>query len=258
MFTIHSKLVALAFLAACNAAVLTALSESASAQSAVTLTSEGISGDLDSKRRSPSLSVTPVVEGERVKLLVDAYVAHVEYQHLPIQFDFFINRHFFTSQIRSKELPGPIGIEIGPQTAALPFNYTVIAKLLHPNREFTTVINGAVFSSNLSGTLDCTLTTGLNGDNSVEFVANSISTAQSSNNSFSISFDADSVTGGHEVVFSSTINVNGDEAQAALSIAQNGAPAAIVQSEGEVEVDDGALQSISLSSTDGDVALECS
>lgn len=228
------------------------------AQQNPTLTSEGVSGDMDSKRRSPVLSVSPVVESGKVKILVDAYVAHPEYKHLPIQFDFYINRQFLTSQIRSSELPGPVGIDVSTTTSPLPFNYTVIARLLHPNREFTTVINGAVFASVLTSQFDCTLVTAANSDESIEYVANDVTTIQLSNSSFKISFKAESVDGDHEIEFSTTMTVEGDVVNGSLSYSQDGETSKTAEIDGTPTVEDDELIALTLGSLDSDTLLNCS
>lgn len=108
------------------------------------LTTEGISGDIDKKNREPVLSVRVAAGTTSAVIYADAYVINGEFTKYPIQFDFYVNRSLFASQIRSTELPGPVGVTVPYETAPLPFNYTVVAKVLHPNRTFTTVLNATV------------------------------------------------------------------------------------------------------------------
>ena len=110
----------------------------------LTLTTEGVSGEADKGRRSPVLSASTSVTTGNVKILVDAYVPSSQYQKFPIKFEFFVNRKLVLTQIRSSELPGPVGIDIGTKVASPPFNYSIVATLLHPNRQYTTVLNAAV------------------------------------------------------------------------------------------------------------------
>jgi hypothetical protein len=131
------------------------LPQSVSAEEEV---AEGISGTVDKKRRAPVIVLNPQQTKDHVKILVDAYVPNTEYEQYPIKFDFYINRHFFVSQVRSKELPGAIGIDIGPDVATPPFNYSIIATLMHPNRQFVSMAQGAIYAQDLSTTLNCTLT----------------------------------------------------------------------------------------------------
>jgi len=130
------------------------------------LTTEGVSGDIDKHYREPVLSVRASAGATSTTIYADAYVINDEFKKYPIQFDFYVNRSLFASQIRSTELPGPVGVTVPHTAAALPFNYSVIAKVLHPNRVFTTVLNGAVERMDptpVPGTtfLNCTLTDNL-------------------------------------------------------------------------------------------------
>ena len=88
-----------------------------------------------------------VLDDATVKILVDGQVPNEEYQKYPIQYDFYINNRLFSSQITSKQLPGPIGIDVSSEVVPLPFNYTIKATVLHPNRTFTTMAFGAVDES---------------------------------------------------------------------------------------------------------------
>lgn len=110
----------------------------------ITMTTQGISGDSDKQDRDPILTVQTMAGATSATILVDAYVNNGEYKKYPIQFDFYVNRSLFASQTRSTELPGPIGVTVDYKTAPIPFNYSVIARVLHPNRTFTTVLNAAV------------------------------------------------------------------------------------------------------------------
>ncbi len=223
-----------------------------------TITGEGISGESDRDRRSPTVSVNASTSETGSKILVDAYIADPEFKNYPIQFDFYINRQFYTSQLRSSELPGPIGIDIPLTAATTPFNYSVVAKTMHPNRVFTTIINGAVFSSNLNASFDCTLTTGINSDDSIVYISNNTSIEQSGNSSVSLSFEAESTPDGHEVSASSNISISGTEATGTIVIEEDGNEARTVNVTGTVEQTDSKLTSLSLTSTEADVTLSCS
>ncbi len=130
----------------------------------LTLTTEGVSGDIDKHFREPVLSVGSHTGTTSTTINADAYVINDEFKKYPIQFDFYVNRSLFASQIRSTELPGPVGISVPYTVAPIPFNYTVVAKVLHPNRVFTTVLNAAVERIDPTPTpgggmvLNCTLT----------------------------------------------------------------------------------------------------
>lgn len=247
----HFQFLFLALLALCSA-------QKVYSDSSVLNTEEGINGEMDKKRREPTVSVETIVQTNNVKLLVDAYIAASEYQKYPIQFDFYVNRHFFTSQIRSSDLPGPIGVDIPPSLATPPFNFTVIAKTLHPNSVYTTVFNGAAFTSNVSGSLDCTLTTNAEGDESVEYVANSVSPTQSGNDSISVQFETDSTPEGHSVELTSSVTLSGTTASGNLNITVDGGETQTVEVSGDSAKDGDDLTSLNLSSSDGSVTLVCS
>lgn len=229
------------------------------AQTSEIITGEGISGDIDKKRRSPTVSLSTNKTEGNVQILVDAFVADTEYQKYPIQFDFYINRKFFTSQLRSTELPGAIGIDVASSVAKTPFNYSIVARTLHPNREFTTVINGAVFDTDIAAQFDCTLTTAINSEESREYIANGVNLNQVGNDALSISFETNSTPEGHSVKLSGTININDSEASSNITINEDQTTDKIVALTGESETDEeGDLISISLTSDDSDTSLSCS
>lgn len=258
--SVSARTASLLAVVAFSCAHISAVPAPVSAQTKITNTGEGVSGDIDKQRRSPTVTISTITGSGAVKILVDAYVADPEFKKYPIQFDFFINRRLFSSQIRSTELPGPIGVDVGSDVATLPFNYTVVAKVLHPNREFTSVLNGAVFASNLSRLLDCTLTTGINGDDTEEYVENDIAAVQTGNNSFTFSFESDSVSGDHSVEFSAAVTVgSGDSASADLSIKTDKQDKKNSRADGEIERNEGGeITSLTLTSNDGDTSISCS
>jgi hypothetical protein len=67
----------------------------------------------------------------------------------------FVNRKLIVTEIRSTELPGPIGIDV-PNSATPPFSYSIVATC-HPNRQYTTVLNGGGISVDLESFSDCYL-----------------------------------------------------------------------------------------------------
>jgi hypothetical protein len=112
------------------------------------LQTEGIGGDIDRDDRDPRITFSVNVKSDgSAKILVNGKVPNEEYQKYPIQYDFFINNRLFSSQVTSLQLPGPIGIDVGADVAPLPFNYTIKATVLHPNRSFTSMAFGAVDES---------------------------------------------------------------------------------------------------------------
>lgn len=172
------------------------------------LNAEGIVGTIDKKRRSPIIIFSPKTEGDKTTLLVDALVPNEDYQQYPIQFQFFVNRRLVSTQIRSRELPGAIGIEVTPQMAVRPFNYTIVATLLHPNRQFVSVAQGAVYAQNLTSSLPCTLTLTTDGKK-VEYQRTTVPLVQSGNASFTLSYKANNtIEGSRDVKGSFTFSGN--------------------------------------------------
>lgn len=228
------------------------------AQSQNVITGEGIGNEIDKNRRGPTVSVSTHVEEGAVKILVDAYIAAPEYKNYPIEFNFYINREFYTSQIRSTELPGPVGITVPNERASLPFNYTIVATTLHPNREFTSIINGAVFASDLGATFDCTLTTGGDTEDSIEYIANDVVITQTGNETATLEFDTHSTPEGHSVVLSGSIAVNGEASTGSVTFTEDEGTEKTVELSGEVVSENNQLSTLDLSSADGSVILSCS
>jgi len=216
---------------------------------------EGVSGDMDKQRRSPNLTVEKIVTDEGVKILADVFVVNREFRDYPVQLDYYVNRSFFTSQIRSQELPGAVGVDIGADVAVAPFNFTIVANILHPNRSFTTVFNGAVFDNNFVRNVDCTVT--VQGESSTEYVANNVVLQQNSNSRFSMDFQASSLTDSDSLTLESEVSVNGSQASAILQIRQANTVKEIPV-DGSVTMTDSRLTSISLFSDDGEYSLLCS
>ncbi len=225
---------------------------------AETNTVEGISGDIDKKRRGPSLSVNAFAEGSGAKILADAYVPNKEFAEYPIRFDFYINRRLFSSQIRTKELPGAVGVDVGSDIASIPFNYSVVATLLHPNRQFITTAYGVVYSSNLVGTLDCTLSVLDAAGDSADFSALEVKTVQSGNDTLSINFIAENSSDDTEVNVTSSLSISSDQASGSLSYSiENEAAKALSVSGSVTKGSSQELTSISLASSDDSLTLDC-
>ena len=249
--------------------LLSALTLLCAAQAAAdpVLSAEGISGDIDDKHRAPVLSVSisrPTGSGPRVySILADAYVANDEFVQYPMRFDFYVNRTLFASQFRSKELPGPVGVDVGPSIAVPPFNYTVIATILHPNHTYTTIIQGAVFAAGPVSKLDCTLTVTKSGDEPGEqttiFTASDVEVSQQDSNAFALKFEGKNESSGGTALVEATIVNKGQDQPAAgsVTITADGAPQTQTVT-GEIEITDGALNSFSVGSEDESTDLSCS
>jgi len=228
----------------------------------VTNRTVGVSGDMDYRDRSPDLGVTVVPHSDRVQILADAHVPNEKYAKYPLQFDFYVNRRLFSSQMRTTELPGAVGIDVSPDVATTPFNYTVIARVITPNgRYFTTVLQGAVFASNLLTTLDCTVLLG--GIDGVEYVSNSVSTTQRSNEGFALTFRANPINDeGGSLEVDTSLALTGDGMVAGMIATAPTANSSALLSRnvsGTVDLDSGGnLESFDVQSDDGALTLRCS
>ena len=235
-------------------------------------TTRGISGDEDKHSRNPTLSVShqmvqaTATEPQRVKILADAFTADSSFSKYPIRFDFFVNRKLFSTQMRSVELPGSVGVDIGTDIATPPFNYSVVATVLHPNRSFTTVLNGAVELSDLARTLDCSLTKASAEGDDVIFQASDVQSEQKSADMLGLKYNATSQSGGEvdEVVTSFTLGSapsateTGDlSISGTLSTSGPGKDVSVAV-EGTATFTNGAITGIEVGSSDDAVSLSCS
>ena len=175
----------------------------------------------------------------------------------PLQFDFFINRRLFSSQYRSPTLPGPVGVDIASDVAVPPFNYAVVAKVLTPDgRPFTTVLEGAVFNTNLVAILNCTLTTSTD-----TFVQASLTLDQVGNTSFSVPMNTNNTSGDTTAQLSGSLSVSGDTISGALTTTLSGAQSSSVKRNmtGTASFDSQQnLTSFTVLSADEEVGLSCS
>lgn len=118
---------------------------------------EGVVGTIDKKRRSPVFSVEPKVSPEKVEIILNTTIPADEYEPYPVRFELFVNDKFVTSKYQPAELRGPLSFEITPELATAPFKYVISATLLHPNRQFVTVAQGAIYEQDFFTTLGCTV-----------------------------------------------------------------------------------------------------
>lgn len=224
----------------------------------------GPSFDMDKKERDPLLTVgAEYVKASSDKaaygrILVDATILNTEFTGYPIRFDFFVNRKLIESQVRSKQLPGPIGIEVPSTVASVPFNYTVVATLLHPNRSFTSVIEGAVFTSTLAGTTySCELTL---PTTDAPYTA-SVSLGQVADNEITLSFTSETLLDSSEtapkVTVTANLTVSGDTATGNVVTDLEDGETTSNSVTGTATHNGDALSGFSVSAEDG-TALDCS
>ena len=232
------------------------------------LVSDGIVGFRDKKGRGPILSVRieqPSKEGENPKILADAVVNHKEMKVYPIKFEFYVNRHLVTTQIRSPELPGPVGYEVPPSVATTPFNYAVVATLLYPNRSFSSAVYGAVFAQEIAGNLkSCTLTLANpstdGGSSSQTYSANTITVTQQSNDAFSVSFTTSTLSDGSsasDVEASSSLVLDGKKISGSLTATRDGVKERFSLEGSATLSDSDALESFDAKGDDGATELKC-
>lgn len=230
------------------------------------LIKQGIGSTIDKKRRGPELSVRTESEENVVRIYASAHVPNGDYREYPLQYDFYINRRLFSTQMQSPELPGAVGVDIGTDIAVPPFNYSVVASVLHPNSRYTTVIHGTVYQQSLSATLDCTVTVE-STDDTIVYSAEGVSTEQDADNSIALSFTAEEVSLDESedlrttaVKAAFTIDAAAAEEDDNLSgtvTIGEGDSAAIHQTTGSAVVEDGKLLELTAASADGAVEISC-
>ncbi|MCB0320197.1 MAG: hypothetical protein KDD60_04670 [Bdellovibrionales bacterium] len=226
-------------------------------------TTIGVSGRDDKHARTPVLTVGTHVHSSSVQILVDAYQRNPEYTRYPMQFDIYVNRRLYSQQIRSTELPGPVGVDVSRELVPLPFNYTVVAKMLTPQGEsFTTVLNGAVFETQLGGvSLDCTLTQ--SGATTAAYVQNGVSVSQTGNSAIQVEFDGTAIEGGDKAAGTVDLSIVGTSLQGTITFTVNSdsSSEAVVNVTGTIAQSGGTdneIQSIDVSSSDGLLTFQCS
>ena len=226
----------------------------------------GVADRDDKQSRSPVVTVSAIPGATNTRLLVDAYQRNDAYARYPMQFDFYINRKLFSSQYRSNRLPGPVGVDIGPDVATLPFNYAVVVKVLTPHGDpYTTVVESAVFANFLNGQLDCTVS--FISTETADFVKNAVEVRQIGNESLQLSFeDASAIASSNTVsaTFSATIDTSSSPTNptmtGTLTTTINGM-ASSMRTEtvtGTATLGTDSITAISVSSEDSSLTLKCS
>jgi hypothetical protein len=202
--------------------ILLALILCAPAFSQDKLVQEGILDHFDKERRGPVLTVSAKRVGDAGQILADAYIPYEDLNKFPIRFDFYVNGELFSSQLRTPELNRAVGITVPRERATLPFNYQVIATLLTPNRVYPTVIQGAIFETDLSAKLSCSVrieSPDLEEKN-MEYEATRVELTQSSSSSVSFNFTANSDKG--SVDLAGSLSVEGTSLSGNITTTQNG------------------------------------
>ncbi len=223
-----------------------------------TLVNSGIAGDMDAKDRAPILTETHSGR-DPVKFIADVEVANKDYAKYPVEVKWFINRKLFATQLRSPELPGALGVDIGIDIAEPPFTYAVIATLIHPNRQFSSSIYGAVYPEDLATTLDCTFTLENFGtaEETLAFVANSVKLKQSGNTGFSVEFEAKDTDNENSLVLVANLSKDSEIAASGSANYKINDESLIAAISGDLVFTNSSLSSVDLSNSDGSVVLKC-
>lgn len=225
----------------------------------ITTTYEGVGGDRDSRRRGPVLSVSHEVKtGGSTQILADAHLPNPDYRKYPLRFEFYVNRQLVATQIRTPELPGPVGLDVSPTMATPPFNYAVIATLLHPNKSFPTMIQGAVFDSNLGNHLDCTVLYGSTNSDQAMFVANGVSVNQFGNNAINLTFSAVRSDNDDSINATTNLTLTSGTANGDVRITRNDLTTSHSMNGTYQTLDSGEVSGLSLATVDGELSLSCS
>lgn len=214
-------------------------------------TTEGISGTVDKKRRNPVVSVGTKFGSGSVSILADAFVPHDEYKEYPLQFDFFVNRALYASQIRSTELPGPVGVVVPNSVAPTPFNYSVVVKVLHPNRTFTTVLNGSATTATADNSLNCNVVTLDLEGNTVTYTASAVSAPTVTDSAYTISFTGTSSSGDAAINLQASTGSDGSTGTLTIDGEESSLEGSTVTSEDKVS-------SLSMTGTEEDIEISCS
>lgn len=216
----------------------------------ITQVTEGISGLRDKYGRDPILTVSREVIGDSVQILVDTQVSDDELQKYPIRYDFFINRNFVTSQIRSPELPGPIGITVGKETT-LPFTYTVMATIIHPSRTFSSVINGAAYANEItSAALTCSVTY-----QTLTYTTENVTLIQSAEGQLALNLKAE-LEDESDVTVSGTVLLSDSQASSTLTVEKDGQTESI-ETSGTVEKEGNTVEELSLADSTDKITINC-
>ena len=242
--------------------VTSGIANAETAATGTVLTTEGVSGDVDKLNREPVLSVRAAAGATSATIYADAYVIDGDFKKYPIQFDFYVNRSLFASQVRSTELPGPVGITVEYTKVPLPFNYTVVARVLHPNRTFTTVLNAAVeridptpTPGGASTTFNCTLDETLDSD-TVTYSASSVAITEAGT-ALSGTFDMSEENGSGTLTITLATTEDASNLSGALKVDDGSGTPTTANVTGTYQKSGSTLSSFTANSADGAYKLQC-
>lgn len=222
---------------------------------AETLSTQGVGGTMDAHGRSPILTVYTEEGNGTVTISADAYVKHSKYIKYPIRYQFFVNKELVSTQFSSPELPGTAKVVVDEKMATIPFNYSVIADLIYPNRTFSSVIQAAVEKNYVKPNYSCDLTISDGEGESVTYSTELAKTNPSTVSSFGLSFEAsdDEET---KVIFEGNFNFSEDVISGVAQYIE-GAESQQIELKGKAISENDTLQSFNVATADDSVTLDC-
>lgn len=215
------------------------------------LTTAGVANYADKKGRNPTLTVQQSHRPGVVSLLVNA-AATGDFEKFPIQVDIFVNGTLFTSQIVSPTLPIPLGVDVPEARAALPFNFTVVAKIIHPNSVYTSALEGAAFPQNFADeqqNLACNVVAG-----ETELSANAVTIERVGGTNYQFAVP-ELPEGGDQARVAYTLSANGGSVASGTVTLNDNEPTTVT---GTVTSEGQSVTAIALANTDDSVSVSCS
>jgi len=197
-----------------------------------------------------------------VLVLINSQMEEESYREYGVHCSTFVKGERFLDQVSTPALPHGLGGLIPSTLASPPFDVHVVCEALSPKNARRTVVPVTVTSQRLVGKVDCTLTltTAIDGgdDESEIFSASGLTTSQSGENAFSLSFDGEAAdaSGTVTVATSATVNLTDNSTTGTISITRDG-EAETHDVTGAVVIKDESLGSFDLTSSDEAVKLSC-
>lgn len=228
-----------------------------------TISTEGIVGDVDSGRRGPVLTFSTEVsaDGSSAKILADTQIINEEFRKYPISVDFYVNGKLFSKQFRSLELPAPLGIDVPKELAPVPFNFSIVATLLHPNRQYVTIAQGAVTNdSSSTAALECTSTETFSDGSSDVVITGTVDSSISADNTLEFTLTDGDKSSQVTLSIAASASSTTREATGTATVQQGSIAAVSYDVSGSVEASGSVVSSIDVSSaddTDSQLTLSC-
>ncbi len=197
-----------------------------------------------------------------VLLLISSQMEDESYREYGVHCSTFVKGERFLDQVSTPALPHGLGGLIPSTLASPPFDVHVVCDALSPKNTRRTMVPVTVTSQRLVGKVDCTLTltTVIDSetDESEIFSASGLTTAQSGENAFSLSFDGESADASETITVSTsaTVTLTDNSATGTISITRDG-EVETHDVTGTVVIKEESLGSFELSASDDSVKLSC-